>query len=209
MGGSGTNMNKMQEHVLKQLSVIASQGFTNAARGFSGMFGQELTVVSPYVSAVPTREVSNLLGGPENDAVGIYLRFEGDLSGQMMLIVPYGEALLMADMLLEIPIGTSQRLGKMERSALAEVGNLTGSFFLNAIAELTGSSARPSPPAVMVDMVGAILDVIFATMVDVGEEVLMFQSALSFGDRKTDANFWVIPDSMTLEKLINLGGNNG
>jgi chemotaxis protein CheC len=106
-----------------------------------------------------------------------------------------------ADMLLERTPGTTTELGQLERSALAEVGNLTGSFFLNAIAEITGISSHPTPPAVMIDMVGSILDVVIATMGDIGDEVLMFRAMFIRGDRSTKTDFWVLPDMVTLRKL--------
>jgi chemotaxis protein CheC len=147
------------------------------------------------------KEIPMLLGGPENDAVGIYLRMEGDLSGHIMLIMPYEKSLEIVDMLMDQPVGTTTTLGSMERSALAEVGNLTGTFFLNALADITGTTARPTPPAVMVDMVSAILDVIVAMVGDIGDKVLMFQTQFSYGDRATQADFWVVPDAETLDKL--------
>jgi chemotaxis protein CheC len=118
-----------------------------------------------------------------------------------MLIIPYQQALELCDMVMDSPAGTTQELGKMERSALSEIGNLTGAFFLNAIAELTNLSSHPSPPAVMVDMVGSILDVVVATMGAISDQVLMFKAAFQIGERKLQADFWIIPDPTTLEKL--------
>ena len=189
----------------QKLKIIAGQGFRNAAQGFSQMIGRELSVNNPGVKTVSLKEIPDILGGPENDAVGIYLRVEGEMKGQVMLVIPYQQALELADMLLGEETGHTQKLGSMERSALAEVGNLTGSFFLNAIAEITGVTSRPSPPAVMVDMVGSILDVIIATMGEVGEEVLMFQATFMCGDREVRADFWVVPDAITLKKLTDDG----
>lgn len=196
---------KPEENYTQKLQNIASHGFENAARGFSGMIGQKLQVVDSTVRSIPLQEIIDALGGPENDAVGIYLRVEGDITGQIMLILPLDKALEMVDMLMEQPGGTSNRLGTIERSALAEVGNLTGTFFLNAISEITGIDSRPTPPAVMVDMAGAILDVIIATMGKFERDVLMFKSKFIFGDRETEADFWIIPDPETLEKLTHAG----
>ena len=67
------------------------------------------------------------------------------------------------------------------------------------MASLTGLGARPSPPAVMIDMVGAILDIIVATSSGVGQHVLMLQAAFMRGGREVEANFWVIPEKSTLE----------
>ena len=195
---------------IRNLQEIIAHGFQNAAKGFSGMIGEVMQVIDPSVQAISLKDIPMFLGSPENDAVGIYLRVEGEVSGQIMLILPYDKAMEIVDLLFEQPFGTTTQLGKMERSALAEVGNMTGTFFLNAVAEMTGYTARPTPPAVMVDMVGAILDVIIATMGQTdqsvfNEKVLMFQSNFSIGERHTKANFWIIPDPDTLEKLSRSG----
>jgi chemotaxis protein CheC len=192
---------KVDENFISKMRVIAGRGFTNSAKGLSKMIGQELSVTSPDVNMVPLADIAEILGGPENDAVGVYLRIEGNLSGQVMLIIPYQQALELCDMVMDSPAGTTQELGKMERSALSEIGNLTGAFFLNAIAELTNLSSHPSPPAVMVDMVGSILDVVVATMGAISDQVLMFKAAFQIGERKLQADFWIIPDPTTLEKL--------
>lgn len=189
------------ERLLPLLQVMAGEGVHRAAQGLGGMTGQPLTVAHSGVSLVKVTDLPNLLGGAENDAVGIYLRAEGGLAGQMMLIFPYTQALELADLLLEKPLGSTQQLGPMERSALSEVGNITGSYFLNAVATLVGLDTRPSPPAVVVDMVGAIIDVIIAATGGISDQILMIHSGFTHGGRDVQADFWVMPDVATLELL--------
>jgi chemotaxis protein CheC len=192
---------KMDEQLKKRMLAVAARGFSNSAQGLSKMIGQDLTVTSPDMDLVPLKEIADMLGGPDADAVGVYLRFNGDLVGQIMMIISYQQALEFCDMVLDSPTGTTQDFGSMERSALSEIGNLTGSFFLNAINELTGLSALPSPPAVMVDMVGSILDVVIASLGAVSDHILMFKAAFQIGERKIQADFWIIPDPETMEKI--------
>ncbi len=185
------------------LEVMAGEGIQRAMQGLSQMTGQNITVTQPKVTLIKLNEIPNLLGGPENEAVGVYLRAEGEMSGQIMLVFPYERALKLVDLLIDEPEGTTKTLGSFERSALAEVGNLTGSFFLNAVASMLGMEARPTPPAVMVDMVAAILDVIIATAAGVSEHVLMLSATFMQGEREAEASFWVIPDPRVLEAFIN------
>jgi chemotaxis protein CheC len=196
-----TASRRPSQKFIQSLTKIAGQGFQNAAQGLSKMTGVALQVYEPSVNLVPIKDIPYVLGGPENDAVGIYLKVEGEISGHVLLIMPYDKALEMVDLLMDEPVGTTQKLGSLERSALAEVGNLTGTFFINALSDQTGLPSRPSPPAVMVDMVGAILDVITALVGEMGEEVLMFQATFMVNDREMNTDFWVIPDAASLEKL--------
>jgi chemotaxis protein CheC len=139
------------------------------------------------------------LGGLEQEAVGIYLMAQGDFRGQIMLIFPLDKGYELADMVLQQPIGMTTSLGSLERSALAEIGNLTGSFFLSTIERITGLITRPSPPAVVVDMVGAILNIVVAGSAMVTDYAIIFETALEIGSHTTEAKFWVIPDTEVLE----------
>jgi len=200
---SDSPYDRFDDQLRPLLEIMAREGIQHAAEGLSEMTGQTITVTQPTVSLVPLTQVPYLLGGPENEAVGVYLRAEGEMAGQIMLIFPYERALKLVDLLIGEPEGTTQELGSYERSALAEVGNLCGAFFLNAVASLVGMEARPTPPAVMVDMVAAILDVIIATAAGVGENVLMMSTTFMQGGREEEASFWVIPDSKVLRAFLN------
>lgn len=187
---------------LEMMRSIADKGVNHAADGLSGMIGRRIQVNSPAVKVMPVLTIPELIGRPEEDAVGIYLRFKGDLAGQIMMIISHGKAMDLLDLLVDVPRGAPRNLGSLERSALGELGNLCGSFFLNFIAGTLDIALQPSPPAVMVDMVGAMLDVVVATSEDVGEYALLFQADFMDGDRCVDANFWVIPDLDSLRALI-------
>lgn len=192
---------KLRESLQPLLKVMAFEGMQRAATGLSTMLGENLAVSQPDVRIVPITEIPALLGGPESEAVGIYLRSEGEMAGQMILVLPLAKSLEIADLVLNRTPGNTVGLGTLERSALAEVGNLAVSFFLNAVASVTGLEARPTPPAVMVDMVGAILDIIIATTGGVSEHVLMIQASFMRGVRETQAHFWIIPDPTVLNAI--------
>jgi chemotaxis protein CheC len=197
-----TNPNGFDKQLQNLLVIMASEGMHNAARGISDMVGEKLEVTKPVVRRIPLAEIPSLLGSPETEAVGIYLRAEGEIGSQIMMVIPYHYALELVDMLMGEKPGTTQSLGRLERSALAELGNLTGTFFLNAVASITGLGSRPSPPAVMVDMVGAILDIILVTSATgLSESVLMVQATFIRGQREAEVGFWVIPDRTTLEAV--------
>lgn len=187
--------------VLEALKEIAGDGIRSAAFGYSGMVGHKIEISNPKAHVVPLLSIPNVIGGPEDDAVGIYLRFGGDLSGQMMLIVPHPKALELVDLLMGTPRGTTHSLGSLEKSALGELGNLCCSFFLNAMAKKVEASFRPTPPAVMVDMVGAILDIVVASNGQVSDQILLMQANFMDDAHHVETKFWVIPDLHNLDIL--------
>jgi chemotaxis protein CheC len=196
------NIIPFDQDLLEKLQIIAHEGIKNAADGFSGMVGRKIEVSSPKLELIPLLTIPKVVGCLEDDAVGVYLRFEGDMQGQIMMIIPHQKALELADLLMRLPQGTTHHLGSLERSALGELGNLCTSFFLNSIAKTAEASIRPSPPAVMVDMVGAILDIVVATAGGVNEHVLLAHANFTDGPRFVETDFWVIPDMKALHILL-------
>ncbi|MFN7037588.1 MAG: chemotaxis protein CheC [Bellilinea sp.] len=192
---------EFDEKLVDTLRSITTIGIHNAVRGFSGLLGHKLEFGDPDVKVVPLAQIPMMVGGPENEAVGIYLRAEGDFNAQIMMILPLEKAFQLVDLLMEQPEGSTAFLGSLERSALGEVGNMTGTFFMNAVANVLGREIRPTPPAVMVDMVGAILDIIVATTGGVSDQVLLIQTYFKDGSRSVLTDFWVIPDAQSLQAL--------
>jgi chemotaxis protein CheC len=180
------------------LEKIAGEGYRHAAEGMSGMMGKPVTASPASVEQVALRDIPALFGGPEAEAVGIYLRSEGMLAAQFLLAIPYLKALELADLLMDQPVGTATQMSSMERSALSEVGNLTTAFFLNAVDTVIGLGARPTPPAVIVDMLGAIIDIMIATTGGSVEQVTLLHCTLLQNGQDTQAEFWMIPDAATL-----------
>lgn len=173
-----------------------------AARGLSEFVGHSVKITTLRVETVPLAQLAAYAGDPEAEAVGVYLLIEGDVCGQALLLMSPPAALNLVDMLLDAPPGATRRLGELECSALAEVGNLTVSYFLNAVAAFLEkpASLHPSPPAVMVDMLGAILDVVAAPEADVCDDLLVVETAFAqatgtYTDagRAAPVRLWVLP----------------
>ncbi|HNB54156.1 MAG TPA: chemotaxis protein CheC [Anaerolineales bacterium] len=191
----------LKQKTFDLLQHITQAGVTRAAEGFSNMVGEHITTTHPNIRLIPLKDIPDQLGGAENEAVGIYIRVDQGLPGHMMLIMPYQKALKLADLLMGEPEGTTQTLGTIERSALGEIGNLTCSFFLNAASDVTGLHVYPSPPAVLVDMVGAILDVVIALSESKGDHGLLLQTTFLRHEAEIQADFWIIPDQEVLTSL--------
>ncbi len=187
------------------LETTGIQGFQHAAEGLSGMLGEQIMSSRPATRMVPLVEIPNVLGGPEREAVGIYLQSEGDLVAQFVLVLPFEKACELVDLVIGEPVGSTKTLGSMERSALGEVGNITTGYFLNRVATIMHWDARPSPPAVIVDMVGAILNVVTATVAGISDEVLMLQGTFVRAGREVEVMFWIIPDANSLEMFRGTG----
>ncbi len=172
----------------------------HTAHSLTDMVGRTITAKSLRIKTVPISYLMGCLDDPEAETVGIYLRLSDDLPGQAILILSPEDGMYLADWLLEERPGTSTRLGPLEYSALAELGNLTLSSFLNTLANFTGSSLRPSSPAMMVDMLAAILEVVVTNVAAVADDLLIIETDFVNVESALWIRFWVLPDPAVLTK---------
>jgi len=185
---------------------LALKGIDNAMTGLATMVNREIRMSSLSLKQVPASEAPNLVGGADKMVIGIYLAFEGDATGHLMLVHQPDVALSIIDMLLGNAPGTTRDLNEMEQSALGEMGNIIGSSFLNAIADALDLSLRPSPPEVILDMAGAILDVAFAEILQHSDDVIVAETSFGTSDRQARGTFLVIPSLNFLKVILSHAG---
>jgi chemotaxis protein CheC len=166
------------------------------------MVGKDIEVASFGLRKIPVAETSQLVGGPDVMAVGIYLTVSGSADGHIMLMYDPKMAFGFVDMLMMQPAGTTTELGEMESSALGELGNIMGSSFLNALADATGLTLMPSPPNVMTDMAGALLDIVAADILATQDYAFVAEATYRAPDRDISGMFFVIPTQNLLQVLL-------
>ena len=184
---------------------LVSHGTDNAMSGLSQMVGSEISVTAFRLRRVPVAEISDIVGGPDVMAVGIYLTVSGSADGHLMLMYDPKIAAAFVDLLMMQEVGTTQELGEMEHSALGEMGNIIGAFFLNALADETGLDLRPSPPSVMTDMAGALLDVVTADILMTADETYLVETTFAVERQEISGVFFVIPSEDLLQALVDAG----
>ena len=181
---------------------LVSKGIANALSGLSQMVGREITVTSLDLRQVPAKDVTGLLGAPEAIGVGIYLTIHGDATGHLLLMHDPKIAFQLIDLQLGLAPGSTQKLEEIERSVLGEMGNITGSFFLNALADSTNLTLMPSPPAVIVDMVGAIMNVPLTFIMEKQDSALVVKTTFSTDSRQMDGTFMVLPTMDFMQTIL-------
>jgi len=191
---------------MKLWGSLALKGIDNAMTGLATMVNREIRMSSLSLKQVPASEAPNLVGGADKMVIGIYLAFEGDATGHLMLVHQPDVALAIIDMLMGNEPGTTRDINEMEQSALGEMGNIIGSAFLNAIADALALRLQPSPPEVILDMAGAILDVAFAEILQQTDDVIVAETSFGTADRQARGTFLVIPSFNFLKVILSHAG---
>ncbi|MGD0854204.1 MAG: chemotaxis protein CheX [Dehalococcoidia bacterium] len=186
---------------------LMKKGMTNSINGLSQMVGREFQINSINIRKVPAKEMPYILGGPEHMVIGVYITFSGASHGHILLAHQPEFAYKVLDMLMGNPMGTTSSLDEMSQSALGEMGNITGTFFLNAVADELGVFLNPSPPIVLLDMAGAILDIALAEILAERDDVFIAETSFGVSDRTVEGTFLIMPNASFMQlPLVNSRG---
>jgi chemotaxis protein CheC len=197
--------NVLSELHMDALREVGNIGAGTAASSLSTMTGQPVAMAVPRASLVPIEDVPEMIGDAEDVVAAIYMGVVGDAPGHIMFVMPTAVAHAVCDLLLGgMPAGEPGFTGfsEMQLSALQEVGNILTGSYLRALADLTGLHLEPTPPALGVDMVGALLGAVMSEVSRTSDLALMIETA--FGD---DANasvgqFIYVPDSTSVATVL-------
>jgi chemotaxis protein CheC len=172
---------------------LAKVGSTTAVSGLSQMVNRDFKISALNIEEVSLRNATNLIGKSEDRVIGVYLLFTGNATGHILLAFQPATAYELIDMAMGVPNGTTKNMGEMERSVLGEMGNIVGTFFLNGVADCVGLRLMPSPPAVVEDMAGALIDSVLAEAFDQNESLFVIKLLFSCTGQEIEGRFLVLP----------------
>ncbi len=199
------DLSHFQLDVLKEVGNI---GAGHAATALSQILLEKVEMTVPHVSLIPLNQVDQVMGGPEQVVVGIYMRVFGDAPGKIILLFSEAEALSLAELVIRNNLGAQAEIDFRE-SALKEIANIMTGAYLYALTRLTGFNLLPSVPALANDMVGAIINTALLDLGAVGDYALLIETQFSLISRKINGHFFLIPDPGALEMILNsLGVGN-
>lgn len=188
----------VQTHAWQRL---VSAGAQKSVAVLSSLLGQDLETGEMRIEKLTFDEINDRAGGAGQCLTVVYVSYRGDASGHMTLLL---DARVTAG-LLELLTGQAHTPGEQfsdfTRSALAEVGNIVGSAFLNTISDAAGLNLRPSPPDVVVDMVGAIVDVVAADLIEQESDVYLIEVPFRATAARVEGTFMVVPNPNLLRAI--------
>ena len=189
--------------VLKEISNI---GTGNAATAISKLLGGRVDIKVPDIRFLQFSELPEIMGGAENEVIGILVSLQNDIDGMMMFVMDKPSASVIVNGILNRDNEElGQEMSEMEISVLSEFGNIIAGSYLSAISGLTGMVVSPSVPALSDDMAGAILSVPAIEFGEMGDKMLMIET--TFTDFSTiDGYFVLVPDLPSYDKMLSALG---
>lgn len=200
----GALMDSLKLGVIEKdaLKEIGNIGAGNAVTALSKMIGKRIDMYVPIVSILPFNSVTSMIGGEENPVVGLFLRFDGDIEGNIMFILSKEDAISILNFFFTLD-DNKDSFNDMEESALLELGNILASSYIAALSNLTGFNIKCSVPSLSVDMAGAILSVPLILYGQIGDETLLIETRFQEDTKLLTGYFFMIPDPNSCKILLN------
>lgn len=198
---AGMNLEQVTENYYDVLREIGNIGAGNAMTALSQMLQCKVDMKVPQVRLLEFQEVGEMIGGEEQIMVGVFLGVEGDITGSMMFMVEEKSARHLIQKITMGMMAEGCEFDEMGLSAMKEVGNIITGAYLNSLSTLTNLRIFPTPPALTVDMAGAILSVPAIQFGIFGDKILMIESRF-YDEIELDGYFILIPDMESYAKIL-------
>ena len=198
---SDLTLSDVTQNYYDVLKEIGNIGAGNAMTALSQMLGCKIDMGVPQVELLDFSDVGTAIGGEEQIMVGVFLGVEGDITGSMLFLVEQKSAKYLINKVMMGMGDPGEEFTEMELSAMQEVGNIITGAYLNSLSTLTNLKIYPSPPALTVDMAGAILSVPAIEFGIYGDQILMIQSKF-FDEVQIDGYFILVPDVESYKKIL-------
>jgi len=185
--------NEIQLDALRELANIGSG---NAATALSQMLGEDVELQVPRALALPLADAVDAAGEADAVVAGVVLTIVGRLDAIVLLLIPQADAEILCR-LNGVEVGT-----EVGDSALAEIGNILGTSYLNALASMTGLELLPSPPQLCTDLLAAIVASLLAQTAVETDTALLLDSELRLADQACSLSFMLITTAAMVSELL-------
>ncbi len=189
------SLNPLQLDALKEVSNI---GAGNAATSLSILLGTKIDMSVPNMNLIAFDELFNSY--KENEVVAVLVKVLDDIEGSILYVFNEEVAL---NVISKLTLVKEDNLSEMGFSVIGEIGNIIASSFMNSIADFTGLKVTASVPAVVNDMISAIL---VSTFIETGQyqEYVLDIETLFIGEEENniEGHLYFVPSPGSLEKIL-------
>jgi len=203
MPAQALSLDKAQEDALQELCNI---GMGHATSALAQLMGKTIYFDIPKVNLVQISRVPEVIGNAEQTVVGIYLRFSGPISGNILLVFPKKSVLL----LKQIITGDNSRklvFDEYHTSLLKEVGNIVAGAYLSVMEDLLKMQLVQSVPWFAFDLASAIIDPILVQLGKDSDHTVVIEAEFFVREEdKLKGKFYLLPDTSSVKMILNAVG---
>ena len=196
------NLNELDAMHLDVLREIGNIGSGNAATSLSSMLNTTVEIEVPTISLINYENVSQYLGGKDNEVIGLALGLEADIEGVMLHVVQPRFASRIVNAFYPKEIETLEDINEMDLSAVKETSNITTAAYVNSMASMTSTFINITPPIEYLDTVENVLKHASNRFDAIGNQVIYIDEKLNIGNTQIKSSMILILQIDSLKLLF-------
>ena len=201
------NLTSEQIDVLKEIGTVGSG---SAATALSQLLRKKVTIEVPQITVMSHEAVSSKDFTFQSSEVGLAVEFKilGAVRGGMLVLFSQKSAMMMIDVLMKRPGGSTQLLNLLEASALAESSHILSGAYLNAVGELLElHQLMLSIPQTTVDRLDRLNKLLLRRFADEGINYLLpIENKLKLEGVEVDVFVVLLLEYESVKKILNIIG---
>ncbi len=196
---------KLNVNELDFFRELENVGASHAATALSVLLSRPVAIRVPQIKLCEYNEICDILHGPENVVAGLLVGISDDIRGFILLVLDEADAQELINVVISAMAGDD--IPESEREALAasalkEVANMLIGAYITAISELTGLRINVSVPELVIDMAGAIMNLVAVAYGEFSDHALFMETEFCEQSKNLFGHFFLVPDAESYEKLL-------
>lgn len=200
------NYDDMDSFYLDVFKELGSIGSGNSATALSSLLDQKVAMTVPQVSILENNAAVARLGGPEKIVAAVLVTFTSGIRGLILSLQSLDYINIILECVRDKTVHDFSQLDEIDISALSEIGNILIASYVSAISGLTGMKLDLSPPAISVNMLGAIMSVPMTEFGYEADQLMLIDGSMIFAGRHVESNLIMMPDIASLNTILKMLG---
>lgn len=203
MRNKKVELNQAQIDALQELCNI---GMGHATSALAQMVGKTIYFNVPRAIRSELSQAPELIADAEEIVVGIYLKFQGPITGNIFFIFPRASVLT----LMSVITGKGTReltFDEYQTSLLKEIGNILAGSYLSVMEKVLGMRLIHSVPWFAFDLASAIMDPILIQIGKDSDHIILIEAEFFVREnQEMRGRFYLLPDPASVNLMLKAMG---
>lgn len=181
-------------NISKAVKMIASLSIDAASRVLSKMIksGAAIELERAYMADIS--DATSAISAEADDVVGAYIDLVGDAPFKFLFFVRPEDSLILTDLILQRPIGSTKQLDMYTESVVQELGNVLASAVTNVFARDLQVQMKPTPPTMIHDFAGTVFEEYIMQSAIERNEIFVIESRFMVVAQDIKCYMYIVPE---------------
>ncbi len=196
-------MDEQELKINKVIRFIAQLSIDRASQVFSKFIKTAATIelVNAYMTDISA--AAGEMGRLDKEVIGVFVDIKGEAELKFLFFVEPQGCKILTELILRRAAGTTTELDLYAKSAVQEIGNIIASAISNVFSADCQMPLQPSPPVVVHDFLGTLLEEYLLDVAVEKNKVFIIQSKFYIVSKNIDCFMLLMPTGDS-EKVLSL-----